>query len=238
MLSAPINRLTKWNVIRAERLFQKFCNKIIIIAPSNWIKLVGNDSFILKNIQITPVLNIHTEPKNLELLLNDRKKIRTEKKIALGVASMQKQSTIKGGKILEKLEQVIKSENMAAELLYLADFQTENHSPHLFWSSIDYLLVTSKIDNSPNVIHEAKMLGIPVIATNVGGIPELLNVEYDYLVKLNDQVLEQITKILKGINENPNSVDANQIIENYKIYSEKSLISLLELYDSLFESEN
>jgi glycosyltransferase involved in cell wall biosynthesis len=238
MLSAPINRLTKWNVIRAERLFQKFSNKIIIIAPSNWIRLAGNDSFILKNIQITPVLNIHTEPKNLELLLNDRKKIRTERKIALGVATMQKQSTIKGGKILEKLEQVIKSEKIAAELFYLADFQTENHSPHLFWSSIDYLLVTSKIDNSPNVIHEAKMLGIPVIATNVGGIPELLNFEYDYLVKMNDQVLEQITKILKDINDNPKYIDEYQIIENYKKYSEKSLISLLDLYNSLLESDN
>jgi len=238
MLPSPINRLTKWNVIRAERLLQKFSNKIIIIAPSNWIRFFANDSFILRNIQIMPILNIHTEPKNLELLLNDRRKVRAEKKITLGVASMQKQSTIKGGKILKELEQVIKSENIAAEILYLADFQTVNHSPHLFWSSIDYLLVTSIIDNSPNVIHEAKMLGIPVIATSVGGITELINVEYDYLIKMNDQMLEQLTDILKNINDNPKYVDAYQIIENYKKYSEKSLISLLDLYNFLLESDN
>ena len=49
-----------------------------------------------------------------------------------------------------------------------------------FYSSIDILLVLSRMDNSPNVIHEAHSVGIPVIATKIGGISELLNDEYDW----------------------------------------------------------
>jgi glycosyltransferase involved in cell wall biosynthesis len=39
---------------------------------------------------------------------------------------------------------------------------------------LDALIVPSRIDNLPNVILEAQFLGIPVMASNVGGIPELI----------------------------------------------------------------
>jgi glycosyltransferase involved in cell wall biosynthesis len=38
----------------------------------------------------------------------------------------------------------------------------------------DYLLVPSQSDNFPNVISEAQTLGTIVVATNVGGIPEMI----------------------------------------------------------------
>ena len=41
-------------------------------------------------------------------------------------------------------------------------------------SKLDVLIVPSRIDNLPNVILEAQFLGVPVMATNVGGIPELI----------------------------------------------------------------
>jgi glycosyltransferase involved in cell wall biosynthesis len=45
----------------------------------------------------------------------------------------------------------------------------------------------SYIDNSPNSLCEAQMLGLPVISTNVGGIPSLVENGYSgYLVPAND----------------------------------------------------
>jgi glycosyltransferase involved in cell wall biosynthesis len=55
-----------------------------------------------------------------------------------------------------------------------------------FWGAIDFLCVPSNADNSPNVIHEAKLLGIPVLATRVGGIPELLNSDFDIVLDSPD----------------------------------------------------
>lgn len=46
---------------------------------------------------------------------------------------------------------------------------------------------SSYIDNSPNSLCEAQMLGIPVVSTNVGGIPSLVNDGKDgYLIPAND----------------------------------------------------
>lgn len=41
-------------------------------------------------------------------------------------------------------------------------------------SESTFLVVPSLSENSPNVIAEAQLLGLPVIASNVGGIPELI----------------------------------------------------------------
>lgn len=46
---------------------------------------------------------------------------------------------------------------------------------------------SSYIDNSPNSLCEAQMLGLPIVATNVGGIPSLVRDGIDgYLVPAND----------------------------------------------------
>lgn len=49
------------------------------------------------------------------------------------------------------------------------------------------LAVPSRWDNSPNVIYEGMASGLPVVATNVGGIPELVrDGETGYLVEVDD----------------------------------------------------
>lgn len=46
---------------------------------------------------------------------------------------------------------------------------------------------SSYIDNSPNSLCEAQMLGLPIVATNVGGIPSLVRDGIDgYLIPAND----------------------------------------------------
>ena len=107
------------------------------------------------------------------------------------------------------------------------DFQFEE-----FWLKIDYLLVVSRADNSPNVIHEAKLLGIPVIATEVGGITELLNEGQDIFISDNDQVVEQILSSLKKISSFPSNIKANKIIRDYRDYTNRSLENLIEIYES------
>ncbi len=56
-----------------------------------------------------------------------------------------------------------------------------------FLNSIDIYALISGIDMSPLTLQEAQLMNKPVIATNVGGIPELMiNNHTGYLVKKND----------------------------------------------------
>lgn len=51
----------------------------------------------------------------------------------------------------------------------------------------DALVLFSNIENSPCVIGEALCCGLPVIATNVGGIPELITNENGILIETGDE---------------------------------------------------
>ena len=51
----------------------------------------------------------------------------------------------------------------------------------------DCLVLFSNIENSPCVIGEALCCGLPVIATKVGGIPELVNEENSILIEPKDE---------------------------------------------------
>ncbi|MBI87365.1 MAG: hypothetical protein CMG63_04710 [Candidatus Marinimicrobia bacterium] len=60
----------------------------------------------------------------------------------------------------------------------------------------DVFIITSNYDNYPNVIFEAMASGLPVIATNVGGIPsQVINNKTGFLIELNN-IEELKNKIL------------------------------------------
>jgi len=87
----------------------------------------------------------------------------------------------------------------------MSDFTRDSD---LFWGAIDFLCVPSNADNSPNVIHEAKLLGIPVLATQVGGIPELLDKNFDIELESPEAELDSVvTRMKKNLQllENPES---------------------------------
>jgi glycosyltransferase involved in cell wall biosynthesis len=62
------------------------------------------------------------------------------------------------------------------------------------------LILPSKVENFPNVILEAYSLGVPVIATSVGGITKLvLEGQTGWLLNANDQLeIEIVEKILQA----------------------------------------
>lgn len=61
---------------------------------------------------------------------------------------------------------------------------------------------SSYIDNSPNSLCEAQMLGLPVVSTNVGGIPSLVSDGEDgFLIPSNDPY--QAAFLIKYLNDNP-----------------------------------
>ncbi len=67
-------------------------------------------------------------------------------------------------------------------------------------ASADMMIVFSNYENFPVVINESLSLGIPVIATKVGGIPERINDDNGVLIDAGDedQLLENLITSLDG----------------------------------------
>lgn len=105
--------------------------------------------------------------------------------------------------------------------------------------SSDVLAVPSRMESLPTNIKEAFFLKIPVVATNVGGIPELVSHnKTGILVPSEDftQLSVEINKILK------NKENFNEIIENahqfviHEMSWEKILPKYLKFYEDLLNN--
>ncbi|MDV7187459.1 glycosyltransferase family 4 protein [Lutibacter sp. TH_r2] len=100
--------------------------------------------------------------------------------------------------------------------------------------SIDYdiFINTTTIDNMPVSVIEAMALGLPVISTNVGGIPYLINNKVDGLLVENNNVKE-MTNQIRNLMNNPEkgqkiTLNARKKVENYDTISTmKEWIKLL-----------
>lgn len=78
-------------------------------------------------------------------------------------------------------------------------------------------ILTSKYEGLPNILIECGYLGIPIIAPNVGGVSDLINLHTGYLLSENPKVDEYIT-IFHEIKSEP----------NIRIKKSQELINLIE----------
>jgi len=98
----------------------------------------------------------------------------------------------KGIDILKKIESKVNG-----KVVYCTDLKWEDAMKNLKASNI--IVIPSRMESIPQVIKEAFFLKIPIIATNVGGIPELIEDNVNgILVPPNNQELLQnaINKLL------------------------------------------
>ena len=95
-------------------------------------------------------------------------------------------------------------------------------------SAMDLLLVTSSIDNSPNVVIESLLEGTPVLSKRVGGIPELFT-HLENWPYLSGDLSEDVLTIL-SLFGSVNSRDALRDKSLEVFDREKILTQYIELY--------
>ena len=118
----------------------------------------------------------------------------------------------------------------------MKDFKGKNAVKD-FWGSIDCLLVLSRADNSPNVIHEAKNFGIPIVGNSVGGITELLDPNFDFLVNDTELRAEQIYSYLKNLNFSTDFVERqSRMKRKFDDYVGLSIEEHLNFYKFILQS--
>lgn len=213
-LITGINHLPSKNISNVAKWLPK--SNLTFIAPSQWLKEEAVSSRLLKDQSVVFIPNTLGIPiDNIAFPRNNVAKSQSALKI--GIASMDKSSYIKGGDITSDIEAEIASSGLQIEMLYLSQIEDED-SKKEFWDKIDYLLVASRAENSPNVIHEAKNFGIPVIASDIGGISELLYKDFDIAIPKNEINARKVIEILVGIistNEKRNTIGMRESFSHY-----------------------
>ena len=147
---------------------------------------------------------------------------------------MQAGSYVKGGDLINELENATLKQNLPFKFIYLNSFSQNSLGASNFWQSIDYLLVLSRAENSPNVIHEAKQLGIPIIASKIGGITELLSEGFDFGLDESDLNSKKILELLANISHSVRTdLGRIQMKNQFSTYTQGSMPGHIDLYKSL-----
>lgn len=89
-----------------------------------------------------------------------------------------------------------------------------------YFNQSDVFVLFSNYENSPCVISEALMCGVPVIATNVGGIKEMINDDSGRIVEAQDE--KQLLKTLQNTLDDLSVFDRKKISEGaFNTYSKQ-----------------
>ena len=119
-------------------------------------------------------------------------------------------------------EKIKTSLNISDDTIEILGRQNSNEIAKKMQESNLFVLF-SNYENSPCVISEALMCGLPVVSSNVGGINEMIHSKYGNLVIAKDEkaLLKSISNTLDNIGE----YDKTQISEDAKLLYSSEIIS-------------
>lgn len=152
--------------------------------------------------------------KNYHTLMNIHKKLLNE-------GYPHSVAVIGGGSEMENLKKQAKELNVEKTFLLL-DTQT---NPYPYIKNSDYFVLPSESESYPLTIGEVMGLNIPIISTNVGGIPEMIDHKVDgYLVNPDENSIYEGMKLFLTDSRIPqqlkdNTEKAVEKFDNQKIYN-------------------
>lgn len=137
------------------------------------------------------------------------------------------------GPLRGQCEETIKEYNLEKNI-ELKGFQK---NPYVYLNNSKVLCMTSKYEGYGLVAVEALSFGKPVVATDVGGIPNIVNEECGKITNDIDDMIDEINKLLyneKYYNEkSKNALERVQEINNIERYISK----LKEIYSQCIKGE-
>lgn len=174
-------------------------------------------------IRILHLSNLKDEHKNITGILNVVKKLsqhRNDFKV-----------TIAGNGDVKKFREKAMTLNIPKEVLCFEGEKTTEEVAELM-NKNDIFLLFSNYENLPCVIAEALVMGLPTIATNVGGIAEMINEENGVLVqpKNEAELFQKLNELINNIKKYNKSIISNQAQEKY------SWETVGKAYLSIYES--
>lgn len=137
------------------------------------------------------------------------------------------------------LNNTIKKLNLSNNVTYLG---TLNESEMVeAYKNANLFICPSSIENSPNSLAEAQILGVPCIASNVGGIPDMINHKENGLLYRFEEV-EQLAEYIMYIFDKPTeaiNIGANGRKTALERHNKKNIINqLLNIYKNLLKQSS
>lgn len=176
------------------------------------------------NYDVHPVFSsmgrLHSR-KNYHTLMNIHKRLLDE-------GFSHSIAVIGGGNEMDNLKKQAKELNVEKTFLLL-DTQT---NPYPYIKNSDYFVLPSESESYPLTIGEVMGLNIPIISTNVGGIPEMIDHNIDgYLVNPDENSIYEGMKLFLTNSEIPNKIKNNSgktidKFDNQKIYDDVTEVFL------------
>ncbi len=223
-----------------------FKNAFINVSPSLYLKQKFQD-FGFSNIEYIPnSIEIKNYPFSRKNVVKPKLFwLRSYKKIYNPLMAIKVANSLKNKGFNPELCMVgpdgdgsfLFAQKLSRDLNVEVNFKLKMRKEDWIELSEDYniFLNTTNYDNMPVSIIEAMALGFPIVSTNVGGIPKLINDGEDGLLVDKDDVEAMVNQIIKLIN-NPELV--NQLTNKARTKAEKFnwdivKIKWIELFNSL-----
>lgn len=200
------NRLKKNPIVSRMVFANAFCN----VAPSEYLKETFEKVGFKNIVHISNFIElesytfkqrVHFEPKLL--WVRAFSSIYNPEMAVYVLESLQKKYPMATLTMVgpDKDGSLLTTQSLASELFLSVNFtgKLEKEKWLKFASTHDIFINTTHLDNTPVSVIEAMALGLPIVSTNVGGIPYLLtNDENALLVDDNDVLgmVEAIEKLL------------------------------------------
>ena len=233
-----------WN--KKKSIYSQLKNTTIV-TPSRWLgDIVGNS--ILEHLPHRFVYN-GVDTKQFYSASRDRARsalgIPLTQQVVLMVGDGGKANPYKGWEYANNIQ----SDPQFADILFLAvggknsregNIWATGPIPHdklvTYYQAADVFLFPSITENCPLVVLEAMACGLPVVAFNVGGVPELIGHKVNgYIAKYKDaRDLSVGLSWQLGLNNNKRLSMSKKNIKRVK--TNYSLTQMIENYQELYES--
>lgn len=196
--------LNKWTWLRKKKYWKK---PIHIVTPSSWLANCAKNSDLMKDWPITVIPNAididRWKPVD-KLLARELLSLPLNKKLLLFGAIGGGRDYHKGFDLLLLSLQKLKNKITSVELIIFGQLEpkesvdlgfpvhfvghlSDDISLNLLYSAADVMLIPSRQDNLPNTGLESMACGIPVVAFDVCGLPDMVKHQYTgYLAKAFD----------------------------------------------------
>ncbi len=229
-----VPRIKKRIVALAERVAQKYCNRIICVseydrqlaiknkvAKEDKLITIHNGVELFQREKVDSAINIVfvgrlSNPKDPELLIQAFSELKESNTNLFIIGGGEKEEKIKrmGGDNIQITGSLTRAETLSK------------------LKNADIFVLTSNYEGFPITILEAMSFGLPVIASDVGGVSEIVDDSVGYLIKRGDK--EELKRTLKELITNKSLREEKGARARKKIQESFTIDKMLEKTEQVY----